>query len=80
MSLEKLIQIISEVCRVPAEEINGETLFFDDLGADSLEMFKIFVEIEEQLDAVYDREYLSSATSVGMLYDRISDGRQRKLK
>ena len=41
MEFEKLQQIISEVLNVDAEEITMDTTFVDDLGADSLEFFRL---------------------------------------
>ena len=41
MEFEKLQSIIAEVLNVDADEIRPETTFVDDLGADSLDVFRI---------------------------------------
>jgi acyl carrier protein len=48
MEFEKLKQIIAEVLNVDAEELTMETTFVDDLGADSLDIFKIIMGIEDE--------------------------------
>jgi len=50
MEFEKLQKIIAEVLNVDAEEIKMETTFVDDLGADSLDVFQIIMNIEEEFD------------------------------
>lgn len=40
MEFEKLKKIIAEVLNVDEEEITMETTFVDDLGADSLDIFR----------------------------------------
>lgn len=50
MELEKLQSIIAEVLNVDTDEINPDTKFQDDLGADSLDVFQIIMGIEEEFD------------------------------
>ena len=50
MEFEKLQKIIAEVLSVDTDEINMETKFSDDLGADSLDVFQIIMGIEEEFD------------------------------
>lgn len=40
MELEKLQKIIAEVLNVDSHEVTMETTFVEDLGADSLDIFK----------------------------------------
>ena len=72
MELERIIQIVSEATRIPSEEIAEDTYFFDDLCADSLEMFKIYTEICSELDADYEFESFARAKTVGSLYEMIN--------
>lgn len=78
MNSDRLIQIISDITGLPAEEIGEESLLFEDLGIDSLEMFKIYNEVSVSLDAAYDRTRFFSAVSVSALLDIINNGRQGK--
>ncbi|MFA6939446.1 MAG: acyl carrier protein [Clostridiaceae bacterium] len=47
MILEKVKGIISEQLNISPEEINMDTAF-EDLGADSLDLFQVVSEIEDQ--------------------------------
>lgn len=47
MILEKVKEIISEQLNISVEEIKEETAF-EDLGADSLDLFQVVSEIEDQ--------------------------------
>ena len=48
MEFEKLKKVIAEVLNVDEAEITMDTTFEDDLGADSLDIFQIVMEIEEE--------------------------------
>ena len=50
MEFEKLQQIIAEVLNIDPEEITMNTTFVDDLGADSLDVFQIINDIEDEFD------------------------------
>ena len=45
MEFEKLKNIIGEVLSVDADDIDMDTAFVDDLGADSLDIFQIIMGI-----------------------------------
>ena len=45
--LEKMIPIIAEQLNVNESEIKAESNFKDDLGADSLDLFQVIMEIED---------------------------------
>jgi len=47
---EKIIDIISEQLNVTREECVPEALFIDDLGADSLDLVELIMEMEETFD------------------------------
>ena len=46
MEFEKIRTIIAEVLNVDINEITMETTFLEDLGADSLDVYQIIMEIE----------------------------------
>ena len=48
MEFQKLQKIIGDVLEVDPEEIGPETAFVEDLGADSLDIFQMVMEIEEE--------------------------------
>ena len=47
--LEKLIEIIREVCEIE-DEITPESRFVEDFGLSSLDMFRLISEVEESFD------------------------------
>ena len=71
MEFEKLKGIIADVLNVDENEITMETTFVDDLGADSLDVFQIIMEIEEEFDIEIDQEEAEKIVSVGDAVDEI---------
>ena len=67
MELEKLQKIIAEVLNVDEAEVNMDTTFVDDLGADSLDVFQIVMGIEEEFDIEIPTEEVEQIVSVGDL-------------
>ncbi len=65
MEFDKLKKVIAEVLNVDPEEINMETTFVDDLGADSLDIFQIIMGIEEEFGIEIPSEKAESIASVG---------------
>ena len=65
MEFEKLAKIIAEVLNVDANEITLDTTFVDELGADSLDVFQIFMGIEEEFDIEIPNEEAEKIVSVG---------------
>mgnify|MGYP000626995601 CR=1 FL=1 len=47
MEFEKLQAIIADVLNVPKDDITPETTFVDDLGADSLDIFRSLWELRK---------------------------------
>ena len=56
MELDLLKKIVSEVMKVDPKELKLETTFIDDLGADSLDVFRILMNIEEQFGIIVNKE------------------------
>ena len=68
MELETIKEVIAEVLNVDTEEITLETTFVDDLGADSLDLFKIVLGIEERFsldEEDMDTEAIEKIVTVG---------------
>ncbi|AVP55710.1 acyl carrier protein [Clostridium tetani] len=49
MIIDKILQIIGEQLGMDVEELSTETSF-EELGVDSLDLFQIVIEIEEEFD------------------------------
>lgn len=50
MIKETVIEIIADQLEVEEDTITGETNFMEDLDADSLDIFQVLSEIEDELD------------------------------
>lgn len=50
MELEKIKQIIAGILNVNPDEVNADSAFIEDLGADSLDVFQIIMGVEEEFD------------------------------
>lgn len=50
MAFEKIKKIIVEQLGVEEDEVNMESSFIDDLGADSLDIVELIMAIEEEFD------------------------------
>lgn len=71
MEFEKMCEIIAEVMNVNAAELTMETTFVDDLGADSLDIFKISMGMEEVFDMEFDENDLDRAETIGDVVELI---------
>lgn len=71
MEYEKLKEIIAEILNVDPDEITMETTFVDDLGADSLDVFQIFMGIEEEFDIDIASENAEKIVSVADAVEEI---------
>lgn len=50
MIFEKIKEIVAEQLGIGEDEIKLETNFIEDLGADSLDLFQVVMELEEAFD------------------------------
>lgn len=73
MELEKLKQIIADVLNVDTDEIEMETTFVDDLGADSLDIFQIIMGIEEEFDIEIDNDEVETIVTVADAVEKIKN-------
>lgn len=73
MEFEKLQEIIADVLNVETDDITMETTFVDDLGADSLDIFQIIMEIEETFDIEIDNEDAEKIMTVGDAVEQIKN-------
>ncbi len=73
MEFEKLKEIIVDVLNVNEDEVTMETTFVDDLGADSLDIFKIIIGIEETFDIEIENEEAEKIVTVGDAVEQIKN-------
>lgn len=62
--LEKMREIIAEQLGVGEDEIELETSFKEDLGADSLDLFELTMALEEEYDIEIPAEELGEIETV----------------
>lgn len=67
--LEKIKEMVAEELNVDAAEITAETSFKDDLGADSLDLFELVTNLEEEYEIEIPSEELENLTTVGAVMD-----------
>ncbi len=65
MEFKKLQKIIAEVLNISEDKITPESTFVDDLKADSLDVFQIITEIEDQFEIQIPDDAAEHITTVG---------------
>ena len=71
MEFEKLCEIIEDVLHLEGHSITEETTFVEDLGADSLDQFEIYMEIGKTFEVEISDEDAVRIETVGDLLDVI---------
>ena len=68
--LEKLIEIIRDVCEVE-DDITLESRFVEDFGLSSLDMFRLISEVEESFDVSINTRKLQKIRIVSDLMNEL---------
>ena len=71
--LEKLKRILAEQLDVDEDSITEETSFKDDLGADSLDLFEMVMNLESEYSIEMPAEELAELATVGDVLDYLHD-------
>ena len=72
MVLEKIIKMVAEQFMIDENEITADTSFVDDLGADSLDVVELTIEMEEEFGmAEVPEEELKKLRTVGDLVEYV---------
>jgi acyl carrier protein len=66
---EKVLEIIVEQLDVTAEECVPEAFFIDDLGADSLDLAELLLEMEDTFDVEISTEELKKIRKIKDVID-----------
>ena len=73
MVLDKVITMVAEQFMIEPDEVSADTLFVDDLGADSLDVVELTMALEEEFSLPETpEEELMNIHTVGDLADYIS--------
>jgi acyl carrier protein len=75
MELEILKKSIADVLSVDPEEITLESTFEDDLGADSLDLYQILLDVQDQLGLEVDEDELTEVKTVGDAIELIKNAK-----
>ncbi|MCI8821956.1 MAG: acyl carrier protein [Lachnospiraceae bacterium] len=67
--LEKIKEMVAEQLNVEAADLAAETSFKDDLGADSLDLFELVTNLEDEYEIEIPSEELENLTTVGAVAD-----------
>ena len=73
MEFEKIRTIISDVLNVSEDEVSLETTFVQDLGADSLDVLQIIMDMETEFGLKIEDEDLSKIVTVGDAVEQIKN-------
>ncbi len=76
MEFDKLKQVIASVLNVDPNEIEPDTTFVEDLGADSLDVYQIMMGIEDEFDISLDPEKVEKISTVGEALALLSESVQ----
>lgn len=64
MEIDILKRIVSGVMKVDPKEITPETTFTDDLGADSLDVCRIVMDIEEEFSITLPKDCIVNVNTI----------------
>ena len=70
--LEKIQAIIAEQLGIDESEVTMESNFSDDLGADSLDLFELVMNLEEEYSIEIPTEELEEIKTVGDVINYLS--------
>jgi len=73
MIFEKVKEIISNILGVDSEDITMESSFQDDLGADSLDVVELIMDLQEEFNIEIPDEEAEKIQTVGDVVDYIKE-------
>jgi acyl carrier protein len=71
MEFEALKKVTATVLGMDPDEIEYDMTFLSDLGADSLDLYQIFMGVEDELNITLPSEGLEGITTVGQAVELI---------
>ena len=63
--LEKIREILNEELNIDPEDVNEDSDFRDDLGVDSLDLFELVMNLENEYGIEFPAEELETLRTVG---------------
>lgn len=71
--LEKLAAMLADQLNIDESEVTMDTRFKEDLGADSLDLFELVMNLEEEYNVEIPAEELAELTTVGSFLNYIGN-------
>jgi acyl carrier protein len=68
---ERVIEIVCDNLAVNKEQVNRNTSFIDDIGADSLDIVELIMELEEEFEITIPDDQAEKIKTVGEAIDYI---------
>ena len=75
---EKVIQIVCDNLGVNKEQVTDSTSFTEDIGADSLDIVELVMELEEEFDIQIPDDQAEKIKTVGEAIDYIENAVKNK--
>ena len=75
---ERVIDIICENLGVNKEQVSRSTSFIEDIGADSLDIVELIMELEEEFEITIPDDQAEKIKTVGEAIDYIEREQQKK--
>lgn len=75
---ERVIEIVCENLAVSKEQVNRNTSFIDDIGADSLDIVELVMELEEEFEITIPDDQAEKIKTVGEAIDYIQKEIEKK--
>lgn len=70
--LERIAAMLAEQLNIDKSSVTLDTRFKEDLGADSLDLFELVMNLEEEYNIEIPAEELAELTTVGLFLDYIT--------
>ena len=71
--LDRLKEIVADKLSISEDEITVESAFFEDLGADSLDIVELIMALEDELDIEIPDEVAEKFVTVGDVLEYIKE-------
>jgi len=75
---ERVIEIVCENLAVSKDQVNRNTSFIEDIGADSLDIVELIMELEEEFEITIPDEQAEKIKTVGEAVDYIQKELDKK--
>ncbi len=73
---DRVVEIVAEQLGADKEKINNDTHFVNDLGADSLDVVELVMELEEEFDVNIPDDAAEKIQTIGQAVEFIEQSQQ----